>query len=56
MKTKTASDLLFNLGQNAAMEVFGAPYHYLSWNQRLACKTLAAIEYTVIVARITLKR
>jgi hypothetical protein len=56
MKNEIASDTLFNLGQEAAMEVFGAPYHYLSLSARLICKTLAVISYIAIVAHVISKR
>jgi hypothetical protein len=56
MKNKIASDILFNLGQEAAIKVFGAPYHYLSLNERLICKILAAVNYIAIVAHVISKR
>ena len=56
MKNETAKEILFNLGYNAALTVFGAPYHYLPWNERLACKIIAAAVYTATVFRIPPKR
>jgi hypothetical protein len=42
MTTKNTPDLTFDLAWNIAMEVFGAPYHYLPWNEKLACRIVAA--------------
>jgi hypothetical protein len=38
----TPRDLAFDLAWNIALEVFGAPYQYLPWNEKLACRLVAA--------------
>ena len=52
MTTKNTSDLAFDLAWNIALEVFGAPYHYLPWNEKLACRIVTAF----IIVRTHLTR
>ena len=52
MTTKNPSDVAFDLAWNIALEVFDAPYHYLPWNEKLACRIVAAF----VIVRTRLAR
>jgi hypothetical protein len=51
MTDKTITDLTFELGATVAMEVFDAPYEYLPWNEKLACRIVTAFLLCVYVLR-----
>ena len=42
---------LADLGFTIALEVFGAPFHYLPWNEKLACRLIAGYVYCAVVVR-----
>jgi hypothetical protein len=53
MKNETT---LADLSATVAMKVFGAPFHYLPWNERLACRIVTAYVYCAHVAYAMRKR
>jgi hypothetical protein len=53
MKNETT---LADLGFTVALEVFDAPYHYLPWNERLACRIVTAFLYCAHVAHALRRR
>ena len=48
------NDLSFDLAWTVAMEVFGAPYHYLPWNEKIACRIVVA--FILVRSRLTVTR
>ena len=51
MTNKTITDLTFEIGATVAMKVFNAPYEYLPWNEKLACRIVAA--FVIVRTRLT---
>jgi hypothetical protein len=53
MKNETT---LADLAAIVAVEVFDAPFHYLPWNERLACRIVTVFLYCAHVAHALRRR